>query len=212
MWRAAELRVMPHLRLGILVSVVAVIVAAPEARACSCYDDRPWSVIADSSDVLFLGKLVEARLTHTVEGAPWLPVPDRLFGDQYPNAISLVFEVERWWNGSGRRRVEVQTDRSSCALPVPDLGADMLIEAERYRGGTFTFLCLRSVPIYSAGHADYLATDPEYRNAWLLTRDSLQTYLGAGFEPSGSGWFWWALALGIGAAGFVIWRKKSGAA
>ncbi len=114
---------MPHLRLIVLAGMVAALIVVPEASACGCSDTRPWSEVADS-DALFLGKLVASRLAYSVEEAPWLPVPNWLPRGREPNALVLVFEVKRWWRGSGRERVEVQTDRSSCALPVPATTAD----------------------------------------------------------------------------------------
>jgi len=198
------------MRLVVLLILLWLVVIVPDARACGCGDNRPWLEVAQS-DALFIGQLVEAELAYVIPEVPWLNIPERLLPALRPNRVKLVFEVERYWTGSGKRRIVIFTDRSSCALEVPDLGSTMLIEANAYRGTLFTFLCLRSVPIYSGGEVHYMAARPEFSDYRLLTRDSLQIYLGAGREPSGGEWKWIFAVLLI-SAGLVFWWQRTRAA
>jgi hypothetical protein len=198
------------MRFGILLCLVLGAAVPHEARACGCGDNRSWNEVA-RSDALFIGQLVEIELEYVIAGAPWLDVPEALLSELQPNHVKLVFEVERWWKGSGHHRIEVFTDRSSCALEVPSVGSTMLIEANEYRGSLFTFLCLRSLPIYRGGEVQHMASNPAYANYRLLTRDSLYVHLGSGHEPSRVRHWWLMLAL-LGLIGFVIWWQKSKAA
>ena len=84
----------------------------------------------------------------------------------------------------------------------------MLIEAKAYRGTLFTFLCLRSVPIYSGGEVQYMASRAEFADYRLLTRDSLLVHLGVGQEPSGGGRWWVVVAL-LASAGLVFWWQRT---
>ena len=174
-------------------------------HACGCGDNRSWAEVLQS-DALFIGDLVEAKFEYMIDGAPWMPVPEALFPSLFPNRVKMVFEVERWWNGAGYHRVEVFTDRSSCALEIPQLGRTMLIEAFEYRGRLFTHLCVRSIPIYDGGEAAWLASNPAYADSYLLTRDSVYAELGAGNEPT---YFkgWWFIVAILGLAGIYKLRK-----
>lgn len=182
------------MRLGVLLSLILLGSIAPKAQACTCDDIRPWTEVAQS-DALFTGQLIEAKLTYVIPEAPWLRVPETLWTSLRPNSVKLIFEVERYWTGSGQRRAEVFTDLSSCALDVPDLGSTMLIEAEAYRSTLFTFLCLRSLPVYSGGEVQHMASRSEFAGYRLLTRDSLRVYLGDGGEPSRGPRWWFVVTL-----------------
>ena len=189
----------------ILVCAALAIATPVNGYACGCGDNRPWEEVLQS-DALFIGQLVESKLVYMVDGMPWLPIPEVLFPSLFPNRVKMVFEIERSWNGSGYHRIEVFTDRSSCALPIPRLGQTMLIEAFEYRSRLFTHLCVRSLPIYDDGEAAWLATNPAYADSYLLTRDSLYAEIGAGNEPS---YFkgWWFIVAVLGIAGIFRLRK-----
>jgi hypothetical protein len=201
------------MRIVILLSVLALVDVVPEAQACSCYpDNRSWGEVAQS-DALFLGQLVEVKYSYVVPKAPWLNVPTSLFPAIRPNRLKVIFEAERYWSGSSQRRRVVFTDlsSSSCGLELPRIGSTMLIEAASYRRTLYTTLCTRSMPIYSWGEVSFMASDPDYADYWLLTRDSLQVHLGAGQVPSGAGRRWFIAAL-FAVAVLLLWRRRSRAA
>ncbi len=198
------------MRIVLPLFVVMVVAVNSKAHACGCGDSRSWQEVA-RSDALFIGQLVETKLEYLVDEAPWLNVPETLIPGLHPNYVKLVFEVERWWKGSEVYRVEVFTDRSSCALEVPDLGQTMLIEARKYRGRLFTSLCLRSLQIYSGGEVQQMASMPFYADHRLLTRDSLNHHLGIGAEPSRIRRWWYILAV-LCLAGLLILRYRTKAA
>ncbi|MEM1042162.1 MAG: hypothetical protein AAGI91_05980 [Bacteroidota bacterium] len=159
--------------------------AAPEAEACGCGDNRPWSEVADSSDVLFTGRMISHRSVYAFDRFPWLELPHWMVPhDGGSGYESMLFEVDRWWKGEHRQRIEVRTDHSSCAMMIPEYGQKMLIEAYAWDGILFTWLCARSLPVLTPRDLDStLAALPEYMDPWLVTQDTLDRHLGPGYFP-----------------------------
>lgn len=198
---------------GAALILLVTLLSAPSARACTCGGPtRSWDEVS-RSDALFLGRLVDADTVYAVQTVPWIRLPMSKTLRLGANRAVLTFEVERWWQGSGEPFVEVLTDLSSCGLYVERMGQDMLIEGAAYKGTLFTYLCMRSLRIYEPEEAKRLREQDEPRRYWRLTRDSLQTYLGAGEPPSPPqqrGWIWWmggALAASVVVGWYVKHRR-----
>ncbi len=197
---------------GVCILSLAILIA-PEAKACGCIDDRPWTEIVDSSDVLFTGRLISHRTVHIFDNLMWLELPSWLVPSDQERHESLLFEVDRWWKGEPRQRIEIRTDHSSCAMTIPDTGEEMLIEANAWGGILFTWLCMRSVPVLTSEELDStLIAYPEYSGApWLVTRDTLGRHLGSGYSPESNGQsgstFVLVVAILILAAGAVWWFR-----
>lgn len=197
---------MLHRWLIAVLVLMTVLPAASTAWACSCYDGRSWEKVS-RSDALFLGQLVEVDTVYVVQTVPWLTVPMYQAFGLRANRVALTFEVETWWQGSGERFVDVLTlpSSSSCGLPIPDPGQDMLIEGAIYKRTIFTSLCMRSLQIYDSEEAARLQKREDYRNDRILTRDSLQTHIGPGDEPVQSPTSWmWTFGSILAIAGVVV--------
>lgn len=183
------------LSLLILVGLIAV----PDVWACQYpFEERSWGEIA-RSDLLFLGRAVKAEEVFTL--LPWIPIPARWFPGIEPNSASVVFEVEQWWRGSGRRYVRTIVWRDMCGiLFIPEMGMQTFVEGDRILG-------FNRVKDYTL--VDYWVPVQVDEYHLILGLDSLYASLGDGYGPSASKTPWPILVVIIIVGnGILIWRYR----